>query len=115
MFDPNREDFNARVLRLQRDHALGRRFEAADLPGQSAMGRRAVRKRTALRVGLFLMAFAFGMKGALHHSLGPDGYAGRVALLEDGTPLGAVQGVLMRADPVTVLVSTAIAQVRVAL
>ncbi|AWB47647.1 hypothetical protein HYN69_03250 [Gemmobacter aquarius] len=115
MFDPNREDFNARVLRLRREHALGRGFEAGGALGRSAFRREAVRRRPALRAGLFIIAFAFGMKGALHAHLGPDGYAERVAQISTETTLSGVPRALMAADPLTVLVSDAIKRVRVAL
>lgn len=111
MFDPNREDFDARVLRLRREHALGRGFDAAGTLGRAAFRRDRRHHSRALRAGLFLMAFAFGMKGALHHNLGPDLYAARVAAMQDGSALSTVQTALMGADPVTVLVSAAIEQV----
>lgn len=115
MFDPNRKDFDARVLRLRRDHALGRGFEAGGTLGRSAFRRERLRRRPALRVGLFLIAFAFGMKGALHAHLGPEGYAERVAQVSAGSSFAAVQGALMAADPVTLLVADAIGRVKVAL
>lgn len=115
MFDPNREDFNARVLRLRRDHAMGRAFVAGGALGRSDFRRDRIRKRPALRVGLFLLAFAFGLKGALHHHLGAEAYAERVAGLNDGTAIAAAQTVLMQADPVTILVAKAIRQAKAAL
>ena len=110
MLDPNREDFNARVLRLRRAHAQGRGFDAGGTLGRRAFRRQRVRKRLALRAGLFLLAFAFGMKGALHHALGPEGYAARVEALGQTAVTGAAQAALMRADPVTLLVSAALGQ-----
>lgn len=115
MFDPNRQDFDARVLRLRREHALGRGFEAGGTLGKSAFRRDRLRSRPALRVGLFLIAFAFGLKGALHAHLGPHGYAERAVSIARNTPVAAVQGVLLAADPVTLLVSEAIGQVKMAL
>ncbi len=115
MFDPNREDFNARVLRLRRDHAMGRAFVAGGALGRSDFRRGRVRKRPALRAGLFLLAFAFGLKGALHQHLGAEGYAARVAELQDGSVIATAQFALMQADPVTLLVASAIGQVKAAL
>lgn len=115
MFDPNREDFNARVLRLRREHALGRGFDAGGALGRSAFRREPVRRRPALRAGLFIIAFAFGMKGALHAYLGPEAYAERVAQVSTASTLAGMQGALMTADPLTLLVSDAIKRVKVAL
>lgn len=115
MFDPNREDFNARVLRLRRQHALGHGFEAGGALGRSAFRRNPVRRRPALRAGLFIIAFAFGMKGALHAHLGPEAYAERVAQVSTRSSLAGMQGALMAADPLTVLVSDTIMRVKAAL
>lgn len=115
MFDPNREDFNARVLRLRREHALGRGFEAGDALGRSAFRREKVRRRPVLRAGLFLLAFTLGMKGALHAHLGPEAYADRVAQVSSGSAFAGLQGALMAADPLTVLVADTINRVKTAL
>jgi hypothetical protein len=49
------------------------------------------------------------MKGAVHYSMGAEAFDARVAQIEARGGIDAVQGFLMRPDPVTVLISKGIA------
>ncbi|NGQ90415.1 hypothetical protein G5V65_05865 [Rhodobacter sp. HX-7-19] len=108
MSDPNMDDFYKRVGRIEQAHALGYGFEAPDTLGRSFYRRLPVRRRPVFRIGIFLFCFCFGMKGAIHYHMGADSFDRRVADIEARGGFDAVQGFLMRADPVTVLISDGI-------
>ena len=111
MSDPNMKDFYSRVGRIERAHALGYGFEADGTLGRSFYRRLPVKRRPVFRTGIFLLFFCFGLKGAIHYHLGEADFAQRVAEIESRGGLDAVQGFLMRPEPVTRLVSDGIAWV----
>lgn len=111
MSDPNLDDFYTRVGRIERDHALGYGFEAPDTLGRSFYRRLPVRRRPVFRIGVFLFCACFGMKGAIHYHMGADSFDRRVAEIEARGGFDAVQGFLMRSEPITRLVSDGIALV----
>ena len=111
MSDPNMQEFQARVRRLRRAHAKGRGFDAPDTLSRADFVRRKVEKRPIFRTLLFVVAFLFGIKGALHQHLGPDGYAERIRELSAAGGVDAMQAAFMQADPVTLMVSRAIGSV----
>lgn len=108
MSDPNKNDFDARVSRIQTARAQGFGFEAAGALGRSHFLRRPARRRPVFRAAVFLCCVCFGLKGALHHHLGADSYDLRVAGIESRGGFDAVQGFLLRSDPVTEAISAAI-------
>jgi hypothetical protein len=101
-------DFYTRVGRIERAHALGYGFEAEGTLGRSFYRRLPVRRRPIFRIGVFLFCFCFGMKGAIHYHMGADAFDRRVAEIEARGGFDAVQGFLMRAEPVTTMISTGI-------
>lgn len=109
MSDPNMKDFYSRVGRIERAHSLGYGFEADGTLGRSFYRRLPVKRRPVFRTGIFLLCFCFGLKGAIHYHLGADNFAQRVAAIEARGGFDAVQGFLMRPDPVTRFVSNGIA------
>ncbi len=109
MSDPNLEDFYTRVGRIERAHSMGYGFEAPDTLGRSFYRRVPVRRRPVFRIGVFLFCACFGMKGAIHYHMGDAAFERRVAEIEARGGFDAVQGLLMRADPITRLVSQGIA------
>ena len=111
MTDPNMQEFQARVRRLQRAHARGRGFDAPDTLSRADFVRRKVEKRPVFRTLLFVIAFLFGIKGALHQHLGAEAYAERLKELNEAGGVDAMQAALMQADPVTLMVSRAIGSV----
>ena len=111
MSDPNMKDFYSRVGRIERAHALGYGFEADGTLGRSFYRRLPVKRRPVFRTGIFLLCFCFGLKGAIHYHLGETDFAQRVAEIETRGGLDAVQGFLMRPEPVTRFVSDSIAWV----
>ena len=108
MSDPNMKDFYSRVGRIERAHALGFGFEADGTLGKSYYRRLPVKRRPAFRVGIFLLFVCFGLKGAIHYHLGEAGLADRVAQIEARGGFDAVQGFLMRPEPVTRFISSGI-------
>lgn len=111
MSDPNLEDFYMRVGRIERSHSMGYGFEAPDTLGRSFYRRLPVRRRPIFRIGVFLFCFCFGLKGAIHYNMGEAQFERRVAEIEARGGFDAVQGFLMRPEPVTRLVSKGIATV----
>ena len=109
MSDPNRTDFYRRVGRIEQAHALGLGFEAEGTLGRSGFRPVSARRRSVVRICAFLVCFCFGMKGAVHYSMGAEAFDARVAQIEARGGVDAVQGFLMRPDPVTVLISKGIA------
>ena len=109
MSDPNLKDFYNRVVRIEQAHSMGYGFEAEGTLGRSFYRRTPVRRRPVFRVGLFVLAFCFGMKGAIHYHMGAESYDRRVAEIEARGGLDAVQGFLMRSEPLTRTVSQGIA------
>lgn len=108
MSDPNMNEFYSRVGRIEQAHAQGFGFEAEGTLGRSHYRRLPVRRRPIFRVGVFLFCFCFGMKGAVHYHLGAEGYDRRIATIEARGGFDAVQGFLMRSDPVTEMISKGI-------
>lgn len=104
MADPNLNDFYQRVGRLERIHAKGHGHDAAGTLGRAAFRREVkVNRRPIFRVGLFILAFVFGLKGAVHSHMGAEAYQARIDRLSlDGD---YVQALLMTADPLTRYVS----------
>jgi len=109
MSDPNLRDFYSRVGRIEQAHALGLGFEAEGTLGRSFYRRLPVRRRPVFRIGVFLFCFCFGMKGAIHYHMGAEAFDRRVAGIEARGGFDAVQGFLMRSDPVTEMISKGIA------
>lgn len=105
MSDPNLKDFYSRVGRIEQAHSMGLGFEAEGTLGRSFYRRTPVRRRPVFRIGIFLLAFCFGIKGAIHYHMGAEAYDRRVAEIEARGGLDAVQGFLMRSEPLTRLVS----------
>lgn len=108
MSDPNLNDFYMRVGRIERAHALGYGFEADGTLGRSAYRRIPVKRRPIFRIGVFLFCFCFGMKGAIHYHMGAEAFDARVAQIEARGGFDAVQGFLMRSEPVTAMISKGI-------
>lgn len=111
MSDPNMQDFYNRVGRIEEAHAMGYGFEADGALGRSFYRRTPVRRRPIFRIGVFILCFCFGLKGALHYHLGAASYDSRVAGLAEKGGFDSVQAVLLQSDPVTRLISDGIALV----
>jgi len=89
-------------------HAMGLGFEAEGTLGRSFYRRLPVRRRPIFRTGIFLLCFCFGLKGAIHYNMGGAVYDTRVAQIEARGGFDAVQGFLMRSEPVTAMISNGI-------
>lgn len=105
MSDPNLNDFYGRVGRIQQAHAQGLGFEAHGALGRADFRRKPAKRRPLLRVFIFMVSFAIGLKGALYHQIGAERYDARVASLEQSGGAGSVQAFLMQADPITVFLA----------
>ncbi|MBU9699005.1 hypothetical protein GU927_014235 [Rhodobacteraceae bacterium HSP-20] len=108
MSDPNMNDFYRRVGRIEQAHASGLAFEAEGTLGRSFYRRTPVRRRPVFRIGIFLLCFCFGLKGALHYHLGAKAYDDRVETIAARGGFDAVQAKLLQSEPVTRLISEGI-------
>ena len=109
MTDPNMTDFYTRVARLEKARAKGDGFEAAGALGRSFYHRPGSRRRSVLVPLTLLMLCGFGLKGILHHGVGAQVYQSRVMTLAAGTGIEPVGAWVMQPDPLTLLISTQIA------
>lgn len=108
MSDPNMQEFRARVTRLKKAHARGGGFDAPGTLSRADFVRPKLRRRPIFRTLLFVVAFLFGIKGALHQHLGPNAYEARIEELRQSGGIDAFQASFMQADPVTLMVSHAL-------
>jgi hypothetical protein len=109
MADPNLVDFYSRVARFERARSKGYGFDAAGTLGRSHFTRKTHSRRAILGPILLMAVCAFGLKGALLHSVGEQSYNIRVERLQAGQGFDPMGGWLMQADPVTVFVAGKIA------
>lgn len=96
-------EFENRLRRLLRKHrAMSRGYTARMRPDGliEARPRRSVNPISGRSVVIFLAAFVL-FKGFLIASIGPAGYADRVALLESGTIVEQFGAFAMQADPLS--------------
>lgn len=108
IMDPNLQNFYTRVARIQSARALGYGFEAEGTIGRSAYARPQPRKLSLVKP-LVIMAIAIlGLKATIHHHVGDDSYAARVAVLQASDGFDRLGGYLMEADPVTLWLSAQI-------
>jgi hypothetical protein len=106
--DPNLNDFYKRVARIEYTHARGHGFIAEGALSRASFAPRKQRRTPIVRPLLMVVIFGFALKGVIHHQLGTDVYDARVATLMDGQGIDRLGGQLMRADPVTLMVSSQI-------
>jgi hypothetical protein len=105
MSDPNMDDFNDRVAKIQRDHSAGLGMEAEGTLGRSAYSRRSRRRIPIVAPVLLVIVCGIGLKAALHASIGEQRYTERVSVLESGDGLDKFGAILMTADPITLAIS----------
>ncbi|MES2843495.1 MAG: hypothetical protein V4804_07975 [Pseudomonadota bacterium] len=110
MSDPNMQDFYGRISRIERAHSQGYGFEAEGTLGRSAHRARRARRRMRVVPFIFLIGFAFGMKGALHYHAGADNYDARVAELQTQAGFDGFVGAVMQSEPITRYVSAKLHQ-----
>jgi hypothetical protein len=103
--DPNLNDFYKRVARIEYTHARGHGFIAAGTLGRADFSPQKARRTPVLGPLLLILAFGFALKGAIHQQLGVDVFNARVAALMDSEGIDRLGGMLMQADPVTLMVS----------
>jgi hypothetical protein len=108
--DPNLNDFYKRVARIEYTHARGHGFIAEGALSRASFAPRTKHRRTPIVRPLLMIALlGFALKGVIHHQLGTEVYDARVAALLDGQGIDRLGGQLMKADPVTLMVSKQIA------
>lgn len=103
--DPNLNDFYKRVARIEYTHARGHGFMAAGTLGRADFSPQKARRTPVLGPLLLVIAFGFTLKGAIHQQLGVDVFNARVAALLDSDGIDRLGGMLMQADPLTLMVS----------
>lgn len=112
MSDRNIVDFYGRVARIERARPKGYGFEANGTLGRPHYTRPVRQRRPLLRVLIFVFVCAFGLKGAILHSVGPVSYEARVERLQSGKEFDKLGAWLMQFDPVTVWVAAQIAAIQ---
>lgn len=116
MSDPNLVAFYGRIARIERARAKGYGFEAAGTLGRASYQVRPTHRRNpTFRIIVLVAVCAFGLKAAIHQTVGPDSYRQRVERLMTGEGFDRFGGWLMQADPVTVWLSDQIGQMKAAL
>jgi hypothetical protein len=109
--DPNLNEFNGRVARIEKAHAKGYGFEAAGTLGRSSTWKQEKSGWRFLKPLVVVLAMGLGLKGVIHHYVGAELYQERVAKLQAGEGFDRVGGTLMQADAVTLAISAALAEV----
>lgn len=109
MVDPNLADFYGRIARIEKARSKGFGFEASGTLGRSyyTYYNRSRRKGrfSVMKPLMVVLACGFALKGAIHHQIGDEIYATRVAQLSGGEGFDRLGAYLMQADPVTLFVS----------
>lgn len=103
--DPNLNDFYKRVARIEYTHARGHGFIAAGTLGRAAFNPPKQRRTPVVGPLMLVIAFGFMLKGAIHQQLGVDVFDARVAALLASDGIDRLGGMLMQADPVTLMIS----------
>jgi hypothetical protein len=107
--DPNLQDFNARVARLERAHRRGEGFESVGTLGRSHYRRRRRSPARHLLTLFVVLLLAAVFKGVVHRVVGPAVYEERVAALRAGEGFDRLGGLLMTPDPLTRAISAQVA------
>lgn len=116
MSDPNLVAFYGRIARIERARAQGYGFEASGTLGRSHSNTRPAQRRSpVLRIVVLVAVCAFGLKAAIHATVGPENYQQRVERLVSGEGFDRLGGWLMQADPVTVWLSRQITAAKTAM
>ena len=105
MTDPNLNEFNGRVARLQKAREDGFGFEAAGTLGPSFYHRPTAQRRSVLGPIVFLLLCTVLVKGTLYHLIGAQFYNERVSALNAGGGIERAGGWLMQVEPATILVA----------
>jgi hypothetical protein len=103
--DPNLQDFQSRVQRIEKARAKGYGFEAAGTLGRSHYQRPARRTTSFIKPLLFAFLIVVGLKGVIHFKIGGDVYQARVDAMMAGEGFDRLGGWLMTVDPATQAIS----------
>ncbi len=109
--DPNLNEFEGRVKRIEKMHRKGYGFEAAGTLGRSASYRRDRSWGGLLRSLAVVVVMGFVLKGAILFHVGADTYDLRVAEMATGTGFDPLAAALMSSDPVTEVVAAFLGEV----
>jgi hypothetical protein len=100
--NPQLQDFYARIARVESAHARGFGFESQGSIGRSHYHRPERRRVSIIKPLLVTLLCVTTLKAAIHHEIGTETYAARVAELTAGESIDRIGGYLMMADPATV-------------
>lgn len=115
MQDTNLTEFYSRVARFEKERSMGYGHEAPGTLGRKRFHARAKSRKSILLPLCLVLSSAFGLKGAILHSVGADAYQHRVERLNAGEGFDRLGGWLMQVDPVTAYVAEKIAAAKIAL
>jgi hypothetical protein len=102
MSDPNLDDFQQRVARIERAHVSGLGFEAEGTLGRSHYTRKKGFRLPLMGPVLVVMGLGTMLKSLIHVRLGGDLYQARVDGLWSDEGLGVVGALIMQPDPLTI-------------
>lgn len=114
MQDTNLAEFYARVARFEKERSQGFGHEALGTLGRKATRVRSKSRKSFVFPLLLVGLGAFGLKGAILHSVGVEAYQSRVDRLNAGEGFDRLGGWLMQIDPVTAFAAEKIAAGKIA-
>lgn len=114
MADPNLRDFYGRIYRIQKRHRQGGGFEAAGTLGRAYFQPPQSRSLAApvLRALIMMLVAVTLVKVLMLSAVGPQEYATRLSVLQQGDSFDRVGAFVMTADPVTTFLAGKVAALR---
>lgn len=104
MYDPQYQEFQGRLRRVDRIHRRGGGFEAVGTLGRSFYNQR-TQRRPLLRVLMVVAAGFLAIKALLLMQIGTVDYQDRLQRLHDGSMVEQAGAYVMQIDPVTAWLS----------
>ncbi|MEX5729665.1 hypothetical protein Ga0609869_003018 [Rhodovulum iodosum] len=105
MYDPQMQEFQGRLRRVDKMHRRGYGFEAAGTLGRSAYARRAPVRVNLLRPAMFVVAIVIVTKAVFLSMIGEGNYNERLARLEGASVAERAGAYIMQVDPATALIA----------
>ena len=103
MVDPNHDNFDGRLRRIERSHAGGAGFEAKGTLGQSYYTAHRPRRRShrLISLALVIATVLLTLKASMQLAIGHDAYQFRVQTLREGSPVDRIGAMVLQVDPVS--------------
>jgi hypothetical protein len=103
MIDPNHDNFDGRLGRIERLHAAGAGFEAKGTLGKSYYTAHRQRRRShrLLSLALVIATVLLTLKASMLLAVGSEAYDYRVQELRSGSTVDQIGAMVLQADPVS--------------